>query len=113
MITTIFKNFFTIKPKRDLSISNRRAALAVIAIFLTQLGDFASTAYGLSHNATEANGLMADFINERGILAFLSLKIIASIFLGYTTYKRKIAPWIIAGLYALVIIWNLIIISIH
>lgn len=111
MLTMLFKNFFTLTPKRDLSISNRRAAIAVIAIFITQIADFASTTYGLSHNATEANGLMADFIHERGIFAFLVLKIVASIFLGYTTYKRKIAPWLIAGLYMLVVIWNLVVIS--
>ena len=113
MLSLLLKNFFTLKPKRDYTISNKRAYYGVFAIFLTQLGDFASTAYGLSRNATEANGIMADFIHERGILAFLLLKIIASIFLGYTTYKRKIAPWIIAGLYALVIIWNLVVISLH
>jgi len=111
MITLLLKNFFTLKPKRDYTISNKRAYLAIIAIFITQIGDFASTAYGLSRTATEANGLMADFIHERGLLAFFTLKIVASIFLGFTTYKRRIAPWLIAGLYTLVVVWNLVVIS--
>lgn len=105
------KTFFSIKPKRDSRISHNRAVLGVVAVVLTQLGDFATTVYGLSIGATEANGLMATFIQEQGSLAFLALKLGAAGFLAWVTWKRRIAPWIITGLYTAVILSNLYVIS--
>jgi hypothetical protein len=103
---TKIKNFLGFNPKRNLNISNRYAWTAAIAIVLTQITDFTTTTIGLNSGATEGNSLMADFIHQNGILAFLALKIIASIFLAWSTFRRKYAPWIIAGMYAIVTIWN-------
>jgi hypothetical protein len=110
MLTLFLKNFFTLKPTRDNNISTDRARLGLLAILITQMADFASTTYGLANNATEANGVMAQFISEHGIFAFFMLKFVASIFLGFSSYKRKYAPWIISGIYFIVVLWNLFVI---
>jgi hypothetical protein len=99
-------NFLGFKPKRNLNISNRTAWTAAILIVVTQITDFTTTTIGLNFGATEGNSLMADFIHQNGILAFLAIKIVASIFLAWSTFRRKYAPWVIAGMYGLVTIWN-------
>lgn len=105
------KTFFSIKPKRDYSIGRKTSIIAAASIVLTQIGDFSTTVYGLSFGANEANGLMAQFIQEQGSLAFLALKLSASAFLVWVTWKRRYAPWIITGIYSAVILSNLYVIS--
>ena len=105
------KTFFSLKPKRDARISRNTAIVAATAVVLTQFGDFATTVYGLSFGAREANGLMATFIQEQGSLAFLALKLGAAGFLAWVTWKRRYAPWIITSLYTAVILSNLYVIS--
>lgn len=106
------QNFFTIKPKRDFTVSKSRAITGFVLIALSQLADAFSTIYGISKSgAKEANGLMAHFIHQHGLGAFLLLKIVAVFFLGFSTYKRRYAPFILASIYFLVVVWNLLIIS--
>jgi hypothetical protein len=105
------QNFFSIKPRPDFSVSKKRGYLAFLAIAITQLGDALTTIYGISvAGANEANGIMADFISRYGLKGFLYLKLFAIIFLGVSTFRRKYAPLIIASIYALVVVWNLLII---
>jgi hypothetical protein len=110
-LLTATKTFFSIKPKRDSRISRNTAIVAAIAVVLTQIGDFSTTVYGLSFGANEANGLMAQFIQEQGYLSFLALKLGAAGFLAWVTWKRRYAPWVITALYTAVILSNLYVIS--
>ena len=109
MITALVR-FLGFNPKRDYNVSNKRAWTAAIAIVLTQIMDFTTTTFGLSNGANEGNGIMAEFIHRHGIFAFLALKIFASVFLAWSTFRRKYAPWIIAVMYFLVTLWNCVII---
>ena len=104
------KTFFSLKPKRDHSISKNRAIAGVVAVSLLQVLDYATTTIGLSLGAYEANGLMATFIENQGNLAFLALKLVAAVFLSWVTWKRRFAPWTISALYTAVVISNTFII---
>ena len=110
-ITKGIKQFFTLVPERDNLISNRRAWLGVSAILLTQLTDFTSTVIGLNAGANEANGVMYNVIATGGISTFLAIKLLAGSFLAWYSFRRRFAPWIISGLYTVVTVWNLFIIS--
>lgn len=106
------QNFFTLKPRPDFSVSKKRGYIGIALIAITQLLDAGTTAFGISQRgATEANGLMADFISKYGLRGFVMLKIFAIVFLGVSTFRRKYAPFVIATIYALVVVWNLIIIT--
>lgn len=101
------KNFFTLKPKRNPSITPARAILGIAFIYIAQLMDFTSTYIGLSKGATEQNALMASAISNYGITGFFLIKVVAAgSFLAWFTYKRKYAPWVIGSLYVAITIWN-------
>jgi hypothetical protein len=107
------KNFFSLKPKRNPSITSDRAKLGLLFIYLTQLSDFTSTVIGLSVGAAEQNPLMANTIAFGGYPGFFLFKVVlAGTFLGWFTWKRKYAPWVIGSLYAAITIWNSVIIFI-
>ena len=106
-LTTGLRSFFTLRPKRDDSIGNTQMALGVIAIAVTQMLDFGSTVYGLSLGASEVNGNMAKVINELGISGFLAVKLLGATYLAWATARRRYAPWVVAGIYAAVFVWNL------
>ena len=101
------KTFFTIKPKRNPNISKRRAVYGAIAVAATQATDYTSTFIGIHFaGATESNGIMADVINNYGFLGFLGIKVLGAVFLAWYTYQRRYAPWVVAGIYAAVTLWN-------
>jgi len=101
------KNFFSLKPKRNPSISDKRAILGVLFVYLTQISDFTSTVIGLGRGAAEQNPLMANSIEFGGYPGFFLIKVVlAGTFLAWFTWKRKYAPWVLGGLYAAVTIWN-------
>jgi hypothetical protein len=110
-ITKGIKQFFTVVPERDNQISNRRALLGAFAVIATQLTDFLTTTVGLSKGAAEQNSLMLNLITSTGTLGFLAVKLVAGLFLAWYSYKRRFAPWIIAGIYTGVTLWNLLIIT--
>ena len=101
------KQFFSFRPQRELSLSNRYISLAAIAVVLSQLADFGSTWLGFQYGASEGNGLMAQVIHSYGFGGFFAVKMLGAAFLVYITWRRKVAPWLVAGLYAAVVIWNL------
>lgn len=107
-IIEALKGFFSLRPRRDSRVTERRAKFGVLAIALTQLGDTISTYLGITYaNAREANGIMLDVLTEHGWLGFIAVKVFATVFLSWFTYRRKYAPWVISGLYAFITIWNL------
>lgn len=102
------KAFFSPVPKRDLSVSRRRAAYGAIAVVATQLTDFTSTYIGITFSgAVEGNGLMAEVMSNYGWTGFLAVKLLGAAFLAWFTYRRKFAPWVLSGFYALITVWNL------
>lgn len=105
------KTFFSLKPTRDYSISQKRAIAGVISVSLLQALDYTTTTIGMNMGAYEANGLMAAFIQEQGNLAFLFLKVAGATFLSWVTWKRRFAPWTITVLYSAVVISNLTVIA--
>jgi len=112
LFSQAFRNFFSIKPRPDFAVSKKRGYIAFALIAITQLGDALTTMYGISQSgAKEANGLMAHFIQLHGLRSFLLLKLFAVLFLGVSTFRRRYAPLAIASMYAIVIVWNLIIIT--
>jgi hypothetical protein len=101
-------NFIGIKPKRDYSISDRRATAGALAILATQLTDFGSTVTGIHLGLLrEANGAMAQVIEAYGFTGFLAVKLLGAAFLIWVTFRRRFAPWLVTGLYAGISIWNL------
>lgn len=111
MTTTTIKqaarNFFTLRPVRDYSITTKTAVLGSAAVVLTQIGDAVSTIIGLGAGAVEANGIMGTLIVEKGFGAFFGIKVLAALLLVYYTWKRRYAPWFIAAMYSAVIVWNM------
>ncbi len=102
------KAFVNPVPKRDLSVSRRRAAYGALAVVATQLTDFTSTYIGITFSgAREGNGLMAEVLHTYGWTGFLAVKLLGAAFLAWFTYRRKYAPWVLSGFYTLVTIWNL------
>lgn len=101
-------SFIGIKPHRDPSISDRRATAGALAILATQLTDFGSTVTGIQLGLLrEANGTMAHVIENYGFTGFLAVKLLGAAFLIWVTFRRRLAPWIVAGLYAGITVWNL------
>lgn len=101
-------SFIGIKPHRDPSISDRRATAGALAILATQLTDFGSTVTGIQLGLLrEANGTMAQVIESYGFTGFLAVKLLGAAFLIWVTFRRRLAPWIVAGLYAGITVWNL------
>ena len=108
------KNFITLKPTRIAGTSPVLSVLISIGIVVTQIGDFLSTKIGLtSVGATEANSIMSQFIAEYGWNSFLYLKLIASVFLIWSAWKRPVFGTAIVTLYLLVILNNLVAILAH
>lgn len=107
MFTIALRSFFTLKPKRVANVSTPLASMLAFGIVITQFADYVSTKLGLSIGGTEANGLMATFIQDKGFTAFLILKLSAALFLVWTTWKRPVAATIIIAIYTLVILNNL------
>jgi hypothetical protein len=106
----ILKNFFTLKPQRDYSLTTKRVKLSALAIILTQTLDYLTTWYGLTYtSATEANPLMESAVTT-SLTHFALIKLIGTITLVYFTWRRPYAPLIASGLYALVVVNNLIVI---
>ena len=101
------KQFFSFRPQRDNFLSNKYVTVSAIAVVLSQLADFGSTWLGFQFGASEGNGLMASVIHSYGFPGFFAVKLLAAAFLVYITWRRKVAPWLVVGLYAAVIIWNL------
>jgi hypothetical protein len=101
-------HFVGVKPKRDYSISDRRATAGALAILATQLTDFGSTVTGIQLGLLrEANGAMASVLEAYGFTGFLAVKLLGAAFLIWVTFRRRIAPWLVAGLYAGITVWNL------
>jgi hypothetical protein len=107
------KNFFTLKPKRDYSITQNRAIFGALFVVLTQITDFTTTVTGLELGATEQNALMATAITAAGYPGFFSLKLLSGLFLAWFSWKRRYAPWVIGGLYTAVSLWNSVVIYLH
>lgn len=104
------KNFFTLKPQRDYTLTTKRVKLSALAIILTQTLDYLTTWYGLTYTtATEANPLMETAVTT-SLLNFALIKILGTITLVYFTWRRPYAPLVAAAIYAIVIINNLIVI---
>lgn len=105
------KEFFTLKPVRDITITRKRANIGALLIVLTQLGDFLTTWYGVTHaGAQEANPLIEPIVNG-SMFNFFIVKLIGASLLIYFTYRRKYAPYIVCIPYVLVILWNILIIT--
>jgi hypothetical protein len=101
-------HFVGVKPKRDYSISDRRATAGALAILATQLTDFGSTVTGIQLGLLrEANGAMASVIETYGFTGFLAVKLLGAAFLIWITFRRKYAPWVLASIYAGITVWNL------
>lgn len=114
LIKKFGKNFITLKPTRIAGTSPVLSVLISIGIVVTQVGDFLSTKIGLtSVGATEANGIMGQFISEHGWNSFLYLKLVASIFFIWSAWKRPVFGTAIVTLYSLVILNNLVAILAH
>ena len=109
MFKKAIKQFFTLKPVRDTSVSKLTAFWLTAAIFFTQVGDFLSTLLGLSLGAQEQNGAMATLITEHGIGTFLAVKLFASAFLGWVFWKRPAASGFVICLYTAIIANNLLV----
>ena len=108
------KTFFTIKPKRNPLITKRRAFYGALAVVATQATDFTSTVIGISQaGATEGNFLMASVMGSYGFLGFFAVKALGALFLSWYTYQRKYAPWVVAGIYGAVTIWNSVAITLN
>lgn len=108
---TFIKNFFTLRPKRSELISNKRATIGALLVFATQLLDLLTTWYGTTFTgAVEANPLMANFVHN-SFIAFVAIKLTGSALLIYYSWKRKYMPFIIAAIYALVILNNIFVIT--
>jgi hypothetical protein len=101
------KQFFSIRPQRDLTLSNRYVSIAAIAVVLSQLADFGSTWLGFQFGAREGNGVMADIIHQYGFGGFLAVKLLGAALLVYLTWRRKVAPWVLVGVYSAIVMWNL------
>jgi predicted RND superfamily exporter protein len=107
----LLKQFFTLKPVRDTSITTKRALIGALLIVLTQLGDFLTTWYGVTHaGAQEANPLIEPIVNG-SMFNFFIIKVIGASLLIYFTYRRRLAPYIVSVPYVLVILWNILIIT--
>jgi hypothetical protein len=101
-------SFIGIKPHRDKSISDRRATAGALAILATNLTDFGSTFIGIQSGLLEeANGAMASVIEAYGFGGFLAVKLLGAGVLIWVTFRRRIAPWVIAGFYGTITAWNL------
>lgn len=101
------KQFFSIRPRRDLWLTDRYVAVSAIAVVLSQLADFGSTWLGFQFGASEGNGLMASVIHSYGFPGFFAVKMLGAAFLVYITWRRKVAPWLVVGLYTAIVVWNL------
>jgi hypothetical protein len=112
-IKTAARSFFTLRPVRSKTITTKTATLGAAAILLSQLGDAASTIIGLELGASEGNVLMDSVLVSTGYAGFVAVKLLAAAFLSWYSWKRKYAPWIIAGLYGLVVAWNASVIITH
>lgn len=103
------KSFLTLKPKRNDNVTKANALWLSTAIFLTQIADALSTKLGLELGAVEANGVMATFITEHGIINFIIFKSLAALFLIWAFWKRPVAAVVVITLYIGVVINNLIV----
>jgi len=101
------KQFFSVKPRRDIELTDRFIRVSAIAVVLSQLADFGSTWLGFQFGASEGNGLMASVIHNYGFGGFLAVKMLGAAFLVYITWRRKVAPWLVVGIYAAIVVWNL------
>jgi hypothetical protein len=100
---------FTLRPVRSAKTSYLMAVWLSIAILFTQLGDGFSTILGLSLGATESNLIMAKFIRDFGYTQFISLKVVASVFLIWVLWKRPTAAGFIICAYMAIIVNNLLV----
>jgi len=115
MTTTTIKrmarSFFSLRPVRDYAISTHRANLGLAFVLITQFADLVSTSVGITYaGATEANGIMASLLAQYGLFGFAVVKTLGAAFLGWHSYRRRYAPWVIGGLYTLVLINNIAVI---
>ena len=107
-MTTFIRNFFSLRPVRQ-NVSVRVAKLGAIAIVLSQLLDYLTTTIGIQLGATETNPILAPIVANWAL--FLFIKVVASSFLVWATWKRPVAATLIAGLYLLVGTSNLLVLS--
>jgi hypothetical protein len=110
-IKRLARSFFSLRPIRNYAISTQRANIALAFVLITQFADLVSTSVGITYaGATEANGIMASLLAQYGLLGFALVKTLGAAFLGWHSYRRKYAPWIIGGLYTLVLANNIAVI---
>lgn len=107
-MTTFIRNFFSLRPVRK-NVPVRVARAGAIAIVLSQLLDYLTTTIGVQLGATETNPIMAPVVTNWAL--FLFIKVVASSFLVWVTWKRPLAATLISGLYLLVGISNLLVLS--
>lgn len=107
-MTTIIRNFFTLKPVRK-NVPLRVARVGAIAIVLSQLLDYLTTTIGIQLGAIETNPIMAAVVTNWAL--FLFIKVAASSFLVWATWKRPLAATFVSGLYLLVGVNNLVVLS--
>lgn len=107
-MTTIIRNFFSLRPVRK-NVPLRAARVGAIAIVLSQLLDYLTTTIGIQLGAVETNPIIAPIVTNWAL--FLLIKVAATSFLLWATWKRPLATTLIAGLYLLVGINNLFVLS--
>lgn len=107
-MSTIIRNFFSLRAVRP-NTSIHVARLGAAAIVLSQLLDYLTTVISVQFGAVETNPIMAPFVTNWAL--FLFIKVVATSFLVWATWKRPLAATITAGLYLLVGINNLFVLS--
>ena len=104
-------SFFTLRRRPDYSVTREAGLFAAAAILLTQAADAATTVIGMSRGAVEQNPVMDALIGSHGHVTFAIFKMALGLFLAFSTWRRRYAPWVISALYAGVAAWNLNVIS--
>ena len=106
-MTTIIRNFFSLRPVRK-NVPLRAARVGAIAIVLSQLLDYLTTTIGIQLGAVETNPIIAPLVTNWALFLFIKVATPAP---EWATWKRPLATTLIAGLYLLVGINNLFVLS--